>query len=153
MQRVCSPTESSSYSPGPTFTLACPTPVSLGNTPTATGVLLSWQIDPTEPNKRYDIQYRIQGTAEWTTLNSLSVLNSSSLAAYFLTGLARNTAYEWRLRSICPTGVLSDYTDVRSFTTTCSGPTSIESDLVSGSSVLLKWYGSSVDEATRHEIR
>jgi|GEM_PF-4023550 len=152
VQRVCSPAESSSYSPGPTFTLACPTPTLLSGIPTATGVFLVWQIDPTEANKRFDIQYRQQGTTDWTMISSLTT-TGTSMHGYSLTGLSRNTAYEWRIRSICPTGVPSDYTDVRSFTTVCTSPTSQENVLISASSALVRWYGPSVDAATYHELR
>lgn len=155
VQRVCSPTESSSFSPGPTFTLACALPISLNSTPNATGASLGWQIEPFEANKLFDIQYRIQGTAEWTTLSSLSILVSSfgAAAGVSLTGLARNTAYDWRLRSICPTGVPSEYTDVRSFTTTCASPNQAVYEQTTAASVRLYWYGPTVDATTRHEIR
>ncbi len=153
VQRICSPTESSGFVAGPTFTLACPLPIRLNSTPTATGTSLRWQIDPTEPNKLYDIQYRIQDTADWTTLNSLSVLSFSGDAGHTLMGLARNTAYEWRIRSICPTGVRSDYTDVLSFTTTCASPPRGENEMIGSLSAFVAWYGPPVDATTYHELR
>ena len=153
VQNVCSPTESSPYFAGPNFTPVCSPPIYPFSEPTATGTNLGWQVPSLESNKTYDIQYRVVGTPDWTTLNSQTVVRFSSNSSYKLQGLATNTAYEWRIRAICPTGVPSDYTGISSFTTACLPVSQINIEDVSAQSVRLDWYHGGLEETTRFEIR
>lgn len=67
----------------------------------------------------YDIQWRAIGQATWNTVSSLTS------TAYSLTGLSAQTAYEWRIRTVCGKNEeTSAYSDPLSFTTSanCSLP-------------------------------
>lgn len=153
VQSVCSPTESSPYFAGSNFTPICTTPIYPFSSPTATGANLSWNNGSFELNKTYDIQYRIAGTANWTTLSSQTVVSGSSFSSYRLQGLATNTAYELRIRAICPSGIPSDYTGISSFTTVCLPVSYIETEDQSAQSARLRWWHSGFEEATRFEVR
>ena len=150
---MCSPTESTSYTTGPVFTPLCPIPLQPSGNPTATGASLTWQINPAETINTFGLQYRQTGAADWTTINSLTPTSSySSYRSYALTGLSRNTGYEWRVLSNCALGTLSDYTAIRSFTTVCAPVYSAHVVELSASSTRLVW-NAQADADTRFEIR
>ncbi|MCY7356309.1 MAG: fibronectin type III domain-containing protein, partial [Rudanella sp.] len=152
VQSVCSPTESTSYTPGPVFTPICPVPHQPSGNPTATGASFSWRINPAETINSFYFQYRQAGASDWTTISNLTPAAYSSYRSYALTGLSRNTAYEWRVLTNCALGTQSDYTAIRSFTTVCSPVYSAYIDPVSSTSTRLIW-SAQVDADTRFEIR
>ncbi|MBL0049489.1 MAG: fibronectin type III domain-containing protein [Bacteroidetes bacterium] len=142
----------SAYSSSTVFTtLTCPTtcPVPAGLTVssiTSTGATLSWTSASPAP-AYYLIQYRPLNTVGWT---SVTVQANQS---YTLTGLSCNTAYEWKLQSICANsgtaGGSSAFSTPLSFTTsacptpTCAVPTGLNSSAVSSTSVNLAWTAAS----------
>ena len=153
VQSVCSPTESTSFATGRVFTPLCPIPLQPSGNPTATGASFSWQINPAETINTFGLQYRQTGAADWTTINSLTPTSSyGSYRSYALTGLSRNTGYEWRVLSNCALGTQSDYTAIRSFTTVCAPAYSAYTAELSASSTLLVW-SVNADADTRFEIR
>ncbi len=152
VQSVCSPTESTSYTPGPVFTPVCPVPYQPSGNPTATGASISWQINPAETVNTFTLQYRQAGTADWTTVSSLTPAAYSSYRSYTLTELSRNTGYEWRLQTNCAFGTQSDYTPILSFTTVCSPAYAAYTASESSTSTRLIW-SVHTDADTRFEIR
>lgn len=152
VQSVCSSTESTSYTTGPVFTPLCPIPYQPSGNPTATGASFSWQINPAETINSFNLQYRQIGAADWTTINSMTPTSSSYYRSYSLTGLSRNTGYEWRLQTNCALGTQSDYTAIRSFTTVCAPAHVAFTVELSASSTQLVWFVNA-DADTRFEIR
>lgn len=59
---------------------------------------------------KYKVQYRPLGTSVWSAINALSNMKTIS-------GLAVNTTYEYRVRSMCTGLVLSPWSSVEEFTT------------------------------------
>lgn len=59
---------------------------------------------------KYKLQYRPLGTTTWSALNALSNIKTIS-------GLAANTTYEYRVRSMCTGLVLSPWSSIEEFTT------------------------------------
>ena len=148
----CSGTLSANSTPQ-SFTTGCQIPAS----PTTSGVLaysalLSWTSTNTGTNAgaSYEIDYRMQGTANWTTVTAPATPYN-----YKLTGLSNNTAYEWRMRSNCGGGTLSGNTATQSFTTVCNAPTYlyIGSPGVSYNSAQLAWSGGSLDATYEIDYR
>ncbi|NMM47810.1 GEVED domain-containing protein [Marinigracilibium pacificum] len=61
----------------------------------------------------YDLQYRESGSTNWTTINTANTTQNIS-------GLAANTTYEYRVRSVC-TSTNSSYSSISQFTTLSGG--------------------------------
>ncbi|MBC8045964.1 MAG: T9SS type A sorting domain-containing protein, partial [Fimbriimonadaceae bacterium] len=69
---------------------------------------LHWSADPDAI--KYKLQYRPYASLIWVSLNAPNNLK-------ILTGLAANTTYEYRVRSLCSTGLLSPWSSIEEFTT------------------------------------
>jgi len=74
---------------------------------TSSSATLTWNA---VANATYNVQYRVVGTATWTTL-------SPTAATASLTGLTAATAYEAQVRSVCSGGSTSAYSASVNFTT------------------------------------
>ncbi len=99
------------YSAPTTVTISCGSPVNLKtNVLSTTSAILKW--DVLTCAKKYTIKYRKVGTTTWKndTLNN----NVDTLK-----GLTANTAYEWKVASICqyPSIIISAYATGSNFTT------------------------------------
>ncbi|MBD2705673.1 fibronectin type III domain-containing protein [Spirosoma sp. BT702] len=130
-------TTTSAYTTPLSFTTGCQIPAS----PITSGVLaysalLSWTNTNSGANTgaTYEIDYRIQGASEWTT-----VIPPNNTYSYKLTGLNNNTTYQWRIRSNCGGGSLSGNTAVQTFTTVCNAPTGLNATSISFSSATLNY--------------
>ena len=64
--------------------------------------------------KQFKWQYRLSGTAAWTT-----ALTASSDTSFTLTGLSAAKTYQWQVRSVCVDSpvLVSSYLSIASFTT------------------------------------
>jgi Pregnancy-associated plasma protein-A/Secretion system C-terminal sorting domain/Fibronectin type III domain len=108
-------TSVSAYATATTFTTlnatACPVPtnVSVGNL-TATGATISWTAASGALN--YALDYRVSGTANWTTVTTTS-------ASQLLTNLLAATTYEYRVKTNC-SATASAYTTATTFVTTAT---------------------------------
>lgn len=119
------------YSDPVVFSSLCTTPQYLSNTPVRVSASLNWVGNPPQT---YNLQWRAQGNANWTTVGSLTT------SSYSLTGLTSATAYEWRVQGVCSVTSTSVFTDPQSFTTfSCQPPTSLNSASVRSGSALLAW--------------
>jgi Pregnancy-associated plasma protein-A/Secretion system C-terminal sorting domain/Fibronectin type III domain/Bacterial pre-peptidase C-terminal domain len=85
------------------------TNISAGNL-TSTSATISWTTVSGAYN--YALEYRVLGTATWTTLVAASVSQA-------ITGLTASTTYEYRLKTNC-SGVMSVYTTIATFATTAA---------------------------------
>ncbi len=102
----------------PTFTIClthsggttCNTPSNMAESNiTQTSATLSWSSVSTATS--YTLQYRVNGTSIWTTVNNIS--NTS----YPLSGLTCGTSYDWRVLANCSNGSSSSYSSTRTFPT------------------------------------
>ena len=117
VQSVCSQGQPITPSAIQSFTLNCPEPYLLAETLNTTSAQLFWgyQWSSAAP-VTYNLRWRASGNSSWTAVNNLNA------TAYTLPNLTINTAYEWQLQTICPGGTTTNFTPVRSFTTTCGMP-------------------------------
>ncbi|WP_338868400.1 fibronectin type III domain-containing protein [Spirosoma sp. SC4-14] len=147
VRSVCGPSESSDFTTLATFTTSCVIPYGLYGNPTATSAFISWSANYVEPGATYEIQFRPTGSQTWSTVSNPSTYTS-------LTGLATNTTYEWRVRTICSVSEQSDYSSINTFTTGCKTPDTnlVSISDLSSASVQLNWYLTS-DPGTLFDIR
>ncbi len=62
---------------------------------------------------QYVVRWRLKNTTTWTTSPTLTV-NS-----YLISGLSPDQSYEWQVGAICSGGQTSDFTEIRTFGTSC----------------------------------
>ncbi len=133
-------------------TLACDTPVGLGNyTPNANATQVYWS-GPGGNGTVYDLQYRQQGSTTWSS--SFTTTNNS----FAIPGLTPTTAYQFQVRSVCGLAGSSVFSSPFSFTTSAcpasvSVPTSVYSTNVRTSSANLYWYNGNTGTNTDIQYR
>ena len=74
---------------------------------------LSWYTSSSAES--VDLQYRVQGNNEWTTISNITT------GSQLLGSLTGSTDYEYRLRSNCGQGESSEWSTVAHFSTQCTG--------------------------------
>jgi trimeric autotransporter adhesin len=141
VQAVCSATSSSDYSSTSNFETKCQA-AAVCAVPTLmradivrdTTAILTWL----GFGSKYDVQFRIKGTATWTDVTA-----NVNRSTHTLTGLKKCTNYEWRVRTQCTgnsANNISSWTEAQNFkTTSCLMP-----DIESSSSVQSKITTTSV---------
>ncbi|WP_232074168.1 fibronectin type III domain-containing protein [Spirosoma aureum] len=145
IRTVCSPSTSSTFTPGPNFTTNCHIPSGLYALAKLKSATLNWSSD--ESGSSYDARYRQVGTTDWTTVSNLT---SSSVA---ITGLISNISYEWQVRVRCANGSYSDFSGLNTFNTApCSLPYNLVAS-VSYNGARLSWSFDNADANTRYEIQ
>ncbi|QDK78002.1 hypothetical protein EXU85_05115 [Spirosoma sp. KCTC 42546] len=138
VRTICSTTETSDFSTGPSFRTICLPPSNVRVTlinPEA--VELKW--DSPVANARFDLQWRQAGTTAWTLLEGIT------LAEYTLTGLTNNTSYEWQVRTACSATSKSTFSAIQPFQTSCPLPINLVSNFVTFNSALLQWTSLATD--------
>ncbi|CCH02809.1 Titin [Fibrella aestuarina BUZ 2] len=131
----CAPDVEASYKSGSDFVLTCTSPSVYNQTATPTDpttVLLRWQASPIDLYQQlnlYGLRWREKGTSIWQSITGIS-------SPYSLTGLATNRTYEWQVGATC-----GQYyqTDAYIFQLFCSFPTRPQTEVVSPTSVRLRW--------------
>ncbi|TAE30442.1 MAG: hypothetical protein EAZ91_10335 [Cytophagales bacterium] len=131
VRAVCVDGESE-WSAERTVTLTCPVPSQLAELLSPTAARLRWNYQGS--GVTYSLQWRPVGTTNWSTV-AISTGNSF----YMLTGLSNANSYEWRVRSECPDGSVSDYSASRTFTPQCGAPESNGYGTSSISEVRVLW--------------
>ncbi len=145
VRSVCSPTSSSDFSYGPSFTTRCLFLGTLSAVVFVTSATLNWTTQ--EPVSSYDVQYRETGTPNWTIVTNLT---SQTL---ILSGLKTNTSYEWQLRTRCTDGSYSDFSSLYTFrTSSCTTPYGL-AVATNTRAAQLRWNFYYADAATRYEAR
>jgi hypothetical protein len=153
VESVCSPTEHSGFSTSLTFTPSCQAITYTYGSASYSTASLQWYTNyQSEPGTTFELQYRPQGTTNWSTISAIPAASGYSSTLYSLTGLASNTTFEWRVRTICPSNTQADYTTGNTFTTSCLAPTYPYWGGLSSTSVSLFWTGS-VEPNARFDIR
>lgn len=141
----CSPTVSSSFTPGESFTTTCANNYSQGwlttNNITPTSAELRYY--NYSSNAAYDVRYRPVNTPNWITSISLT---SSALS---LTGLTPNTVYEWQVAVRCSATASSTFTESLTFVTECRAPTNLYSYNITFNAATVSWNGST---GTTYEV-
>ncbi|WP_288428901.1 fibronectin type III domain-containing protein [uncultured Spirosoma sp.] len=134
----CTPSVQSDFSASAPFTTRCNTPTnfSAGNV-TSSSAQFTWSGE-NDASTTYDLRYRIAGSADWTTINGLTV-SAYNYGIYLLTGLSNNNTYEWQIRANCAAASTSDYLPGTSFTTQCQSPVYVNAESVTVSSARLTW--------------
>jgi photosystem II stability/assembly factor-like uncharacterized protein len=122
--------ETDLYATGP----ACDMPVSLlSSNITTSSAALSWAT--VTGASGYNLQYRIAGTVNYTTVNNISQNNIN------LNGLQQATAYEWMVQATCSQGT-SAFSAMAGFSTLadpCPTPTGITASAITTSSATITW--------------
>ncbi len=91
----------------------CNAPTNLAVTPSSSSAILTWT---TGNGISTELQYKLASATTWTTASSTLTNNTFTLG-----NLMACSAYEVRLKSVCPT-ISSNYTNTLTFTTTgCGG--------------------------------
>lgn len=99
------------YSADASFLTYCNIPTRL--TPgavTPTSAIVGW--GAYDGVTSYEVQWRPLGTGSWPQSATVTAAGS-----YKITVLKPNTSYEWRLRTLCTDGNISDYTTAQEFKT------------------------------------
>ncbi|GAB3942685.1 hypothetical protein GCM10028805_07610 [Spirosoma harenae] len=141
---VCSPTESSTFTPGPNFTTRCSQPNSLTVLPKVASASVGW--NPTEPGSTYDVWYRKESTTDWTMVSNITSTNLT-----IPEGLTGNTNYEWQVRARCADGSYSGFSTGFFRTTTCDMPFNMVAK-ANTTSAFFTWNIGVADPNTRFEL-
>ncbi len=161
VQSVCSGSGvmiTSSFAGPITFTTlscggtVCPAPTNLAATNiTANAAVLSWT--GVSVPATYNLRYRTQTTAAWTTVNGVS-------SPYQLGNLTCNTTYEWQVQSVCAnttgTTTVSAWSASAFFTTmacpvSCPAPAGLSVTNITSNSAMLSW--NAVSGAVSYQVR
>ncbi|MBD2703651.1 fibronectin type III domain-containing protein [Spirosoma sp. BT702] len=131
VRSACSSTALSDFTSSRTFSLQCANPSHLYvGAVDISSALVSWDGFGSRPP--YELQYRIQGATDWTSVTSLTA------TIFSLTGLAFNTTYEWRVGSGCSI----DFSSVQIFKTQCATPVDPVVSTINFNAVRLTWQSS-----------
>lgn len=130
----------------------CPAPANLAATNiTAASAVLSWM--GVGVPATYNLRYRSQSAASWTTVNGVS-------SPYQLGNLACNTTYEWQVQSVCANSTgsttLSAWSSSAFFTTmpcpvNCPVPSGLSVSNITSGSAVLSW--NAVTGALSYQVR
>ncbi len=118
----------SDFSATQTFTTGCLVPTYLYASESSTSASLYWNNNSSIPS--YTLQYRLQGNTDWQSVTAYQ-------CCYYLSNIAGT--YEWRVRANCDGTYSSDYSSIKSFTTTCYQPTTPTVSNLSSYGALVSW--------------
>ncbi|QJW90041.1 hypothetical protein HNV11_11985 [Spirosoma taeanense] len=132
----CLAGDNSLFAPSVTFSAQCLASVASVqvSSVSAGSASLTWGSGaPGTYTPNYDLRWRVQGSATWTTVSSLTS------TAYSLTGLANNTRYEAQVQGICSDGQRTDFSRVVTFRTACVLPAELSTTAIGSSSARVNW--------------
>jgi hypothetical protein len=120
-----------------TASAQCSQPSNLNaNNLTPTSVQLSWSAIQGAAN--YSLQYRLNTTTIWTTVNNVQGTN------FTVSNLSQSTVYRWRVKASC-----SSYSSIALFNTggsgnnaSCSQPSNLNAVVTSNSTANISWSAS-----------
>lgn len=153
VRSTCSATSQADYSATQSFTTQCGVPAGWLSyySLNYNSVSLAWQDAGTDI--QYEIQYRLQGTTNWTSIlpgssetNPSYGTNTTSFVVkqYNLYNLKTNSTYEWRIRTVCAAGIYSNFVSGPTFTTACPTPYISDVHTERNSVISFQWYTASV---------
>lgn len=120
----------SDYSATQTFNSDCFVPTSLNASSGTNTLYLSWNSNNNIPS--YTVQYRPQGTTDWTNVTTTS-------SSYQLTDVIGT--YEWRVFSNCGGGLTSAFSAINTASTFCYSPSTPTIASLSSYGAGLSWLG------------
>ncbi len=152
VQSTCGAGNISSFTSTSTFLTPAPpclTPSGLSSSSiTSNSAILNWAAVAGVTN--YNIQYRVVGSANWTSVASSSTTKT-------LNGLNPSSNYEFQLQSDCGAGNLSSFSSTSSFSTPlppCNLPTSLLASSITDEAANLDWtdFSGAIGYAIRYRI-
>jgi chitodextrinase len=141
VKSICSNTGESDYSPAEAFTTlapaSCTAPTGLTTTNiTANSATFNWTAVSGAAN--YRVSWHIAGNPTWQT-----TLVAAPTTSYTATGLASNTQYEWKVKTLCTGGGESDFSPALAFTTlagaSCTAPAGLTTTSITANSATFNW--------------
>ena len=144
VRAVCGAGQSSSFTSPVSFTTACNAPTGLFTSyqspDSCSYRRVNWAVCPALAGQ-YEVQYRQQGVSSWTAGGSVTGDN------FLIGNLLPATGYDYRVRTLCGNGIVSDFT-VGSFTSNgcslCDTPYSYYLTVgdITANAATVKWGGS-----------
>ncbi len=132
---ICSPSITSNWVDGPSFTPNCIIATNLSEVYlTSSSIQLQWRITNWT---RYVLQWRVQGEATWANSVTATPGYSGMYNPPSVTGLTAGTLYEWRVLTDC-SGTLTPSTS-RTFVPQCATATNLYTHGVSSRGAQLAW--------------
>ncbi|OIN59680.1 hypothetical protein BLX24_07370 [Arsenicibacter rosenii] len=108
----------------------CTTPASLTESnQTYASIYLGWAY---VSGNNYRIQWRETGASTWNESGN------HCCSSYYLNNLQNGKTYQWRIRSVCPDGALSEWSAERTFTMVCPVPFN-QSEQLAADKATLYW--------------
>ncbi len=151
VQAICSPTETSDWTPSTLFqtlsSTVCTTPINLqAYNITEESAKIVW----THSALYFNVRHRVTGSSTW-------IYNQNIYYDLTLTGLASGTSYECQSQAKCSStpGDTSAWSLPVNFTTvahSCFAPTNLTATSITETSALLGWTSSAPDFVVRHRI-
>ncbi|TAE32264.1 MAG: fibronectin type III domain-containing protein [Cytophagales bacterium] len=133
VRAVCSATATSTFLDGPIFRTVCNPPTNLYTYDVYHNrATINWSTS--QPYVQTELQWRAVTSASW---NSLTFTGVSSTV---LTGLANNTRYEWRVRTVCSPQVMTDFSTPQTFLTQCSLPENLQVNNTNATSAAIYFW-------------
>lgn len=112
----------------------CPKPVLTATNVIFNGATINWADGSSE--KKWKLQYKATGDADWTDANGGALIAASSFA---LDGLTPGTAYQVKAQAECE----GDWSNAVSFTPNYVAPTALQLDAKSANSATISWTANS----------
>ncbi|XWW48175.1 fibronectin type III domain-containing protein [Fibrella sp. USSR17] len=132
VRSICSPGDTSAFSTPLSFRTVCYLPGGSYTTDvTFRSARLYWYSGASGAS--YDVYWRVAGATDWTSVNA----NTST--SMTLNGLANNTTYEWKVRTVCSANATSAFTSPVTFQTQCLSPNSLYTSVPNTDVAELRW--------------
>jgi hypothetical protein len=99
---------------------------------TTNSAAISWTAVPNATS--YAVEYKLNSAANWTVLTASQTGTTASL-----TGLAANTAYNWRVRATCTAGTGTNVEANFTTLSNCGNPTGLTTAAITANSANISW--------------
>lgn len=126
----CSNEFVSDYSTTQTFNSDCFVPTNLNTSTGSSSLYFYWSSNNNVPS--YTVQYRVQGTTDWTSLTTTQ--------SYYQLNNVLGT-YEWRVQANCGGGLNSAFSAINTANTSCSSPFSGVISSLNSYGARVSWQG------------
>jgi chitodextrinase len=142
VKTLCGSNGESDFSEAVAFTTAgaqaCTAPTDLSTTNiTANSATFNWA--PVANALHYRVSWHVSGTSNW-----LTALVTAPTTSYTTISLTPNTAYEWKVKTLCDGGGESDNSPALAFSTAaapqaCNAPTGLTTTDITTTSAIFHW--------------
>lgn len=132
VRSICSPGDTSAFSSPLSFRTTCYSPGGAYTTDvTYRSARLNWY--NAVSGASYEVYWRVAGTTDWTSVNA------NTNVSLTLNGLANNTTYEWKVRTVCSATATSTFSSPVTFQTECLSPYSLYTSVPNTDVAELRW--------------